>query len=81
MTDFSEEQEMEIQKRINDARVLEQWTIAEDTLRRNLYADTRNKVELGLLHKFHLEVAETMYSAAITGRVPVKKEEEKKNDE
>jgi sensor histidine kinase regulating citrate/malate metabolism len=72
MTEFTEEQELEIQKRITEAKqqqaILEQWTIAEDTLRRLLIATVEQQIVNGLLHPFHRKVAETMYSINITGR-------------
>jgi hypothetical protein len=88
MTEFTEEQEAEIQKRISEAKqqqaTLEQWTIMEDTLRRLLRATVAQHIASGLLHPFSREVAESMYSNAITGRPftqpPEPKDEAAKQD-
>ena len=64
--------EEEFQKKIDDARqkqaALEQWTIAEDTLRRLLKVTVEQQIAAGILHPFHRDVATTMYSNAIVGR-------------
>ena len=82
MTEYTEDQIKEIvSKARQDAANLEQWTIAEDTCRRVLRAAVAQQVAAGLLHPFHQNVAETMYSNAIVGRTftqtPEKKDEPK----
>jgi hypothetical protein len=81
MTDFTEEQEAEIQKRIAEAKqqtaLLEQWSIMEDTLRRILRITVEQQVAAGILHPFSREVAVTMYSINITGRNFTQQQEQK----
>ena len=79
MSEFTQEQEAEIQKRINEAKVMEQWTIAEDTLRRDLLARTEQMIAQGLWHPFLRDIAKTMFSLAIK-REPQKAEPAKEEE-
>jgi hypothetical protein len=68
--EFTAEQEASIQKRIESAKkeaaLLEQLTIAEDTIRRDLIIRAEQMVAQGVWHPFLKEVARTMYSSAIS---------------
>jgi rhamnogalacturonyl hydrolase YesR len=78
MTEYTDEQIAElIKKAREESAVLEQYTIAEDTLRRSLRALTAQQVASGLWHPFLKEVAETMYSDAIKGRNFTQPQEQK----
>ncbi len=80
MIEFTEEEEIEIQKRVAEAKDLERWMNAEDTIRRLIIANVKQQVTAGLLHPFHNQVAETMVSGAIL-REPVRQSTENPKDE
>jgi len=68
--EFTAEQEKEIHRRIETAKkeaaLLEQLTIAEDTIRRDLIIRAEQMVAQGIWHPFLKDVAKTMYSSAIS---------------
>ena len=69
MAEYTDEQIQEIiQKAKQEAAALEQWTIAEDTIRRDLMARTNQMIAQGIWHPFLKDVAASMYSVNITGR-------------
>jgi hypothetical protein len=69
MTEYSDEQIQElIQKAKQEAAALEQWTIAEDTVRRFLKDSAQKLIQQGIWHPFLAQVCDTMYSVNITGR-------------
>jgi hypothetical protein len=78
MTEYTDEElKAIITKAKQDAANLEQWTIAEDTCRRILRAAVAQQIAAGLIHPFHQNVAETMYSNAIVGRTFTQPQEKK----
>jgi hypothetical protein len=78
MTEYTDEQIQElIIKSRQEAAALEQWTIAEDTLRRALQAYAAQQVATGVWHPFLKEVAKSMYSVAIKGRNFTQPQEQK----
>jgi hypothetical protein len=78
MTEYTEDEIKEIVlKAKQEAANLEQWTIAEDTCRRILRAAVAQQIAAGLIHPFHQNVAETMYSNAIVGRTFTQPQEKK----
>lgn len=78
MTDYTDEQiQKMLTKARQDAAELEQWTIAEDTLRRALQAYAAQQVATGVWHPFLKEVAKSMYSVAVQGRNFTQPQEQK----
>lgn len=67
MTEFTEEQEKEIQERIlkaqQESRAKEQWVIAGDQFYRESIIAVASKVQQGIYDPFILDVGKSLYTS------------------
>jgi hypothetical protein len=73
MTEYTDEQIADI---IKNAKVVEQWIVCEDMLRRDLMHMVAQKVDAGLYDPFMKEVAASMVSMNLKRQTPAQKDKE-----
>jgi len=63
MVEFTDEQEQEIQKRINEVKALEQWRIAGDTYYRAANAFMNVQVQQGVYDPYIMQVGQALHQS------------------